>query len=224
MAGLQASVDLLTNLTQFQLHLGLIFVTFGPPYVRLGLWILLGPHSAYLREGSASTIVEVLRAYCTLLPLLGLNGILEAFVQSAADEADLNRMSRLMAVWCAVFVAAVALFSSSWAARTLLLSAEVGMVMATGVNMICRIVYGWTFSRRYVHHRTAGRALSLAKAAPSSFTIVAFILAAILTRWSETRYDTTLSTEKPSGGLFYRGMLRHLLNGLGCFCGCLIVM
>ncbi|PLW23776.1 hypothetical protein PCASD_08724 [Puccinia coronata f. sp. avenae] len=225
MAGLQASVDLLTNLTQFQLHLGLIFVTFGPPYVRLGLWILLGPHSAYLREGSASTIVEVLRAYCTLLPLLGLNGILEAFVQSAADEADLNRMSRLMAVWCAVFVAAVALFSSSWAARTLLLSAEVGMVMATGVNMICRIVYGWTFSRRYVHHRTAGRALSLAKAAPSSFTIVAFILAAILTRWSETRYDTTLSTEKPSGGLFfYRGMLRHLLNGLGCFCGCLIVI
>jgi len=224
MTGLRASVDLLTNLIQFQVYLGLIFVTFGPPYVRLGLWILLGPRSAYLREGASSTIVEVLRAYCGLLPLLGLNGILEAFVQSAADETDLNWMSKLMAVWCAVFVGAVAMFSSSWALKTLLISAEVGMVIATGVNMLCRIVYGWSFSRKYVQRRAAERTLSIIKAAPSFATFLAFMMAAILTRWSETRYSRSLSEEKPSGGLLSQAMLNHLLIGLGCFCGCLLVI
>jgi len=224
MTGLRASVDLLTNLIQFQLYLGLIFVTFGPPYVRLGLWILLGPRSAYLREGASSTIVEVLRAYCGLLPLLGLNGILEAFVQSAADETDLNWMSKLMAVWCAVFIGAVAMFSSSWALKTLLISAEVGMVIATGVNMLCRIIYGWSFSRKYVQRRAAERTLSIIKAAPSFATFLAFMMAAILTRWSETRYSRSLSEEKPSGGLLSQAMLNHLLIGLGCFCGCLLVI
>ncbi|WAQ82359.1 hypothetical protein PtA15_2A676 [Puccinia triticina] len=223
-AGIQGSIDLLTNLIQCHLSLGLIFVTFGPPYVRLGLWMLLGPRSAYLHEGPSSTIVQVLRAYCYLLPLLGLNGILEAFVQSAAHEIELNRMSKLMTIWCAIFVGAVALFSSSWASGTLLITAEVAIVIATGVNMICRIVYGWRFSIRYVQRRAAAQTLLLSKAAPSAITIAAFIIAAIITRSSEFRYSESFATEKPGERLFSKALLSHLLCGIGSLFGCLCVM
>ncbi|KAA1111331.1 Oligosaccharide translocation protein rft1 [Puccinia graminis f. sp. tritici] len=222
--GLRGSIDLLTNLIQCHLYLGLVFVTFGPPYVRLGLWILLGPRSAYLRDGPSSTIIQVLRAYCSLLPLLGMNGILEGFVQSAADEKELDQMSKLMALWCAIFVAAVALFSSSWASGTLLITAEVAIVIATGVNMICRILYGWKFSGRYVHRRAADRALSLSKAAPSAMTILAFIFASIFTRWSESGYSGALAKEKPTEALLSKAVLSHLLNGIGSLCGCFLVI
>jgi hypothetical protein len=153
-----------------------------------------------------------------------MNGILEGFVQSAADERELDRMSKLMALWCAIFVAAVALFSSSWASGTLLITAEVAIVIATGVNMICRIVYGWRFSGQYVQRRAADRTLSLSKAAPSAMTILAFIFTAIFTRWSESRYSGAFAKQKPTEGLLSKAVLSHLLNGIGSLCGCFLVM
>ncbi|POV96007.1 hypothetical protein PSTT_15903 [Puccinia striiformis] len=138
----KGAIDLLKNLLKAQIYLGLIFITFGPPYVRIVTRLLLGRRSGYLKEGSSSTIVEVLSAYCHLIPLLGLNGIIEGFVQSTALESDLNKLSKLMGLWCLIFIGSVSLFNSPFISTQFSISAEVAIVMATCINMICRIGYG----------------------------------------------------------------------------------
>lgn len=217
----EASLDLITNLLQCHIYLALIFITFGPPFVRLGLCILLGPRSAYLSEGDRSTVVDVLRSYCYLLPLLGFNGILEAFVQSAANETDLDSMSKLMAVWCALFIGATALFNTSWVSETLGIRTEVGMVMATGVNMICRIVYGWIFLTRYLGRRSTGPSVSLSRASPPLVVVSLFVLAAAISRWSESRYSQSIQYSSPPI-LVSKETLTHLTCGVLCLGVCVL--
>ncbi|KAI9631315.1 hypothetical protein KEM48_014492 [Puccinia striiformis f. sp. tritici PST-130] len=153
----KGAIDLLKNLLKAQIYLGLIFITFGPPYVRIVTRLLLGRRSGYLKEGSSSTIVEVLSAYCHLIPLLGLNGIIEGFVQSTALESDLNKLSKLM---------------------------EVAIVMATCINMICRIGYGSWYIIHYFRSKYPLIPANSLKILPSSFTFIAFVGAAYATRSS----------------------------------------
>ncbi|CAH7667998.1 Rft protein-domain-containing protein [Phakopsora pachyrhizi] len=141
----ERSVQLLLNLIKFYNYLGLILISFGPPYIQLLLTILIGTRSDYLREGNLSTVVIVLKTYCFLLPLLGINGVLEGFCQSVSNQAQLDRMSKMMIFWCVAFIAAVRVFSSDYSRISLGVSSEVAIVLATVVNMICRIIFGWNF-------------------------------------------------------------------------------
>ncbi|MBW0472601.1 hypothetical protein O181_012316 [Austropuccinia psidii MF-1] len=222
---LSASVKLLFSLLDFYAYLGLLFITFGPPFVYSALLILLGSQSPYLHHGPQSTVVQVLRAYCSLLPLLGLNGVIEAFVQSAANEADLSRLSKLMVAWCAVFISAVAVFSSSWASHLWGITPEVGMVLATGINMSCRIGFGWIFANRYLHQRGSNQSLSLSRFSPSLLALFGFIVAAIVTRWNEFNSlsfftEPFLSAREIKSLVVWQRLFHHLSIGLICFFGC----
>lgn len=92
-----------------------------------------------------------LRAYCAYIPLLALNGVLEAFVSSAATEAQVRRQAGFMAGCSAAFGAAAYL-----SLRVLPVEPAVGLVLANGVNMLCRIVWSGAFVRGYFGGRGLG--------------------------------------------------------------------
>jgi oligosaccharide translocation protein RFT1 len=85
---LQQASDALISLLAIQSSLGVIFVTFGSAYIFIVLYILLPPQ--YL----STSAPNVLAAWVWYIPVLAVNGGLEAFVSSVATPKDLNRQSR----------------------------------------------------------------------------------------------------------------------------------
>lgn len=83
-----AASRLLQRLLQTQLALSVLIVTFGPPYLPLILRIVLP--SAYL----ATSAPDVLAAWTYYIPVLAINGALEAFMASVATSQDLKTQSR----------------------------------------------------------------------------------------------------------------------------------
>lgn len=199
------AAEMLSSLVFMHLHLSLIFLAFGPPYISTLLTLLLGRSSRYLSTSAPS----VLRAYCYLLPLLGLNGVIEAFVQAVATHSQLASMSRAMALWSIVFVAA------TWAGTRAIDPSEVGMIVATGVTMACRIVWGAAFTRQYFteagpqvardKRAKLQEATAPQRALPNRYTIVAFAVAAQVVRLSASR----TGRHADLGAL-----LRHLVVGV----------
>ncbi|KAK2460383.1 hypothetical protein APHAL10511_007548 [Amanita phalloides] len=94
----------LTSLVSVQISFSLFLVTFAPPYLPIVLRILLPPR--YL-DTSAPT---VLQAWVYYIPLLAVNGGLEAFVSSVAKPSDLARQSRYMALFSALYIATTIVF------------------------------------------------------------------------------------------------------------------
>jgi oligosaccharide translocation protein RFT1 len=92
-ASLQQASDTLTFLLSVQSSLGVIIVTFGSAYISIVLHILLPPR--YLSTSAPS----VLAAWIWYIPVLAVNGGLEAFVSSVAGLKDLNSQSRLVSLF-----------------------------------------------------------------------------------------------------------------------------
>ncbi|KAI8460866.1 Rft protein-domain-containing protein [Phakopsora pachyrhizi] len=212
----ERSVQLLLNLIKFYNYLGLILISFGPPYIQLLLTILIGTRSDYLREGNLSTVVIVLKTYCFLLPLLGINGVLEGFCQSVSNQAQLDRMSKMMIFWCVAFIAAVRVFSSDYSRISLGVSSEVAIVLATVVNMICRIIFGWNFLVQFF--KTIGsKGIGFQKCLPSYIGSMSFLIFGYLTRLSESSYilinnDSNGHSEGEHAGDVSMSMISHVTN------------
>lgn len=85
---IQQAADALTSLLATHIALSIMLVSFGPQYIYLALQLLLPPR--YLITSAPS----VLAAWIWYIPVLAINGGLEAFVSSAALPKDLNRQSR----------------------------------------------------------------------------------------------------------------------------------
>lgn len=85
---LQQASDALISLLAIQSSLGVILVTFGSAYISIVLYILLPPQ--YL----STSAPNVLAAWIWYIPVLAVNGGLEAFVSSVAMPKDLNKQSR----------------------------------------------------------------------------------------------------------------------------------
>jgi len=85
---LQQASNALISLLAIQSSLGVILVTFGSAYISIALHILLP--SQYL----STSAPNVLAAWIWYIPVLAVNGGLEAFVSSVAIPKDLNRQSR----------------------------------------------------------------------------------------------------------------------------------
>jgi oligosaccharide translocation protein RFT1 len=84
---IEASTALISVLAT-QTSLSLILLVFGTAYLPLLLPLLLPP--AYL----ATSAPSVLAAWVWYIPVLAVNGALEAFLASVATPQDLNRQSR----------------------------------------------------------------------------------------------------------------------------------
>ncbi|KAJ1939453.1 Oligosaccharide translocation protein rft1, partial [Linderina macrospora] len=113
-------------LAKFQLLLGSILVVFGTLYSSTFM-ALLGQD-----DPTASNTMSM---YCLYLPLMGLNGFLEAFVHSVADRNQLLHVNIWMIICTITYVVI------SVQILSVLQLGSAGIVAANMVNMAMRIVY-----------------------------------------------------------------------------------
>ncbi|EIN05860.1 Rft-1-domain-containing protein [Punctularia strigosozonata HHB-11173 SS5] len=135
-AALQDASRVLTGILNAQLALSIIILTFGPLYLPIALGILLPVR--YL----STSAPKVLEAWIWYIPVLAINGGLEAFLSSVATPTDIKRQSRWMAVFSGVYIAAaLTLFSYG--------VGDASLVYANVINLSARIVYCLSFVSSY---------------------------------------------------------------------------
>jgi oligosaccharide translocation protein RFT1 len=194
-AALKQSTGLLERLLKLQVYLALVFVCFCPFYTT--------PLLYYLLRGSRwmnTSAPRLLQDYLFLLPLLGLNGILEAFVQAVADERQLGRMSSALLLWSGVYCASCYLLVTAFGLR------EEALIFANGISMACRVAYSMVFIRKYCHRH--GTSFSFSKVvSQSKAPILACGIATFVLRWSTAHFPWRTIP----------GFLKHVGIGLVCF-------
>lgn len=153
----QAATYLQTLLRIYSL-ISIVVVTIGPSFSPLLLRLIAGS------RWSDSDAPVVLAAYCYYIPLLAVNGILEAFVSAAASPAQLRAQSAWMVAFSAAFAATGFLVLKVWD------QGAQGLVLANAVNMTCRILWSWHFVRDHFQHR--GASLNYLDVLPSVGTMV----------------------------------------------------
>ncbi|KAI8059285.1 Rft protein-domain-containing protein [Gongronella butleri] len=125
---------------------------------------------------SSTLAPAVLALYCVYVPVMGINGITEGFVQAVASKRDLARLSYYMVAFSAAFMAAGVIF------MYILPLGAFGLVLANMVNLGIRITYSWYYIRRYFVHDK--QRLLVRAWWPSAPTILAFGLSWLVTCWS----------------------------------------
>ncbi|KAF9643591.1 Rft-1-domain-containing protein [Thelephora ganbajun] len=173
-ASLDNASKILSSLLLLFTHLLLLLVTFGPPYLSIATTLLLPPR---FQNTSAPSI---LRSYVFYIPMMAFNGILEAFFASACTPSELRNQSRWMVGFSVTFVFAAYLFN-------LLGFGDSGLVYANVLNLFLRVVYCWTFAKRYFWERGVG--FGLDAVVPQRGVIGAFSWSYLVTRWSWKAYE-----------------------------------
>ena len=124
---------MITYVLHVSLHLLLFLPAFLPPVLPLVIPILL---PARYRHTTAPSTLETYLSY--YIPLLSLNGILEAFHASSATPAQISRQARWM------MASSVAFAASLWGLTNYHpggLATEQYLVIASCLSMVVRIVY-----------------------------------------------------------------------------------
>lgn len=86
-SALARASNVLNAILSTQIIASLVLVSIGPAYLPAVLPLLLP--SRYL----ATNVTNLLSAWLWYIPLLAINGVLEAFVSSVSSAADLKRQS-----------------------------------------------------------------------------------------------------------------------------------
>lgn len=154
------ALEALQSLLRSYLLLSLTITALGPAAAGPLLALVAGPRWA--DSGAAACLA----AYMWYVPLLAVNGVAEAFVASVASEAEVHLQSAWMGVFSVVFGLAGVVFLRvlGWGA--------VGLVVANGINMACRIVWCVRFVRRYFG-RMAGVRFDVLDVLPSPGAMLA---------------------------------------------------
>ncbi|GFN15158.1 nuclear division Rft1 protein [Aspergillus tubingensis] len=124
------------------------------------------------RIWASPKISSLLSLYCYYIPFLAFNGISEAFVSSAANSAELRRQAVWMGVFSACFASAAYLFLKVGA-----LGAH-GMVYANIVNMAVRIIWSFSFIRKFMSRHGSG--MAIAEFSPRPLTCIASVTMSIV--------------------------------------------
>ncbi|KAJ2686559.1 Oligosaccharide translocation protein rft1, partial [Coemansia spiralis] len=142
----QAAAHIMETLGKLQLLLGALLVVFGPTYAPL-LLSFIGQND--------DALCRALAAYCIYLPLMGLNGFLEAFVHSVASKRQLVRTNAWLAAFTAAYMAAAALALGRFGLGS------AGIIAANMLNMALRVAYCASFiSSWYAQRQVAGPRLA----------------------------------------------------------------
>lgn len=176
---LLGAANLLATLCHAHLLLGLFLIAICPNYVQPILSAILG------QKWVSTSAPAVLRAYCYFIPLLGLNGITEAFVQAVANEDEVASMSKWMLIWSAVYVAACFVLAGLTSQK------EVGLIQANMVNMVCRIAWAGVFIYRWFGARDGSGKMKAVWTSiiPPNSVLLVFGLAAAVIRLSASRMN-----------------------------------
>ena len=197
-ASLANASKILSSLLLLFTHLLLLLVTFGPPYLSIATSLLLPPR---FQNTSAPSI---LRSYVLYIPMMGFNGVLEAFFASTSTPSELRNQSRWMIGFSIIFVLAAYLFNQ-------LGFGDSGLVYANVLNLFLRAVYCWTFAKRYFGER--GVSFGLGAAVPPRGVIGAFSWSYLVTRWSWKAYEHLPPKILPQRD--------HIMVGIACVGVCL---
>ncbi|KAK6360519.1 Oligosaccharide translocation protein rft1 [Orbilia blumenaviensis] len=154
------ALTILHLILRFYTILSTLIATLGPTLAPLALRKVAGARWA------DSPAAVTLSNYCYYIPLLAINGITEAFVQSVATTQDLKRQSMWMLWFSGVFGAA------SWGfVKYLELGAD-GLVWANCVNMGMRILWSANFIKGYFGKVGDGKkGVELTKIIPGSLLV-----------------------------------------------------
>ncbi|KAI8381124.1 Rft protein-domain-containing protein [Radiomyces spectabilis] len=172
-ADVATAADVLLVTLKFHVMLGLLFTCFATNYTATLIDLLVGKAWSVDRNAPA-----VLATYCMYVPVMGVNGITEAFVQAVASRQDLTRLSYYMIGFSACFMVSGIVFM-----HVLQLGA-IGLVFANMVNLGVRIAYSWHYIVTYFYQN--GIRLHLRQWLPSRTTVLGFIISWAVTRWSES--------------------------------------
>ena len=130
---LTLSFQVISNIIKGYLYLSILILIFGPINSSYLLKFLIGS------KWSSTTVLETIRTYCCYLPLLSMNGILEAFFQSVASGDEIVKQSYMMMALSAVFMTNCYVFIKIYN-----LSLE-GLILSNGISMVLRITYCTVF-------------------------------------------------------------------------------
>ena len=135
-AKIKESVDVLSRLCSTISSFGLIVLVFGYAYSPLLLWLYGGSKLTTLLP------VQLMRAHCLAVLLLGINGVTECYVNATADNKTINKNNRIMFVESIVFPFASYIFTR--------LFGPVGFIIGNCLNMGIRIAHSTIFiEKRY---------------------------------------------------------------------------
>ena len=132
-ANLQQAQTYLATILHLYALLSLLLTTLAPPLTQPLLHLLAGS------RWSTTEAPSVLAVYCYYLPLLAVNGLLEAYVSAVATPAQLRSQSVWMVVSSVLFavVGYVILGIGEGEARAL--------VGVNAVVMVGRVIWSWRF-------------------------------------------------------------------------------
>lgn len=174
-ANLKHATSYLSSLLHFYALISLVSTALGPTLAPLLLRTVAGS------RWTNTPAPAVLAAYCYYIPLLALNGILEAFVSAAATPAQLRQQSAWMFAFSGAFATTGVLVLKVWD-----LGAR-GLVLANAVNMALRIWWSWRFVQKYLSG--SGVAFRMRDMTPTSGSVVAAAAAAWGSRIVARRFD-----------------------------------
>ncbi|KIK74585.1 hypothetical protein PAXRUDRAFT_19721 [Paxillus rubicundulus Ve08.2h10] len=140
LAPLKQASDAVITLVSAQIAFSLLVVTFGPLYLPIVLQLLLP--TQYM----STSAPKVLYAWIWYIPVLAVNGGLEAFHSSVATPRDLRRQSRWMLGFSAIYIlSATALYNLGFG--------DTALVYANIVSLTARIWYTAFSIRTYFRKR-----------------------------------------------------------------------
>ena len=165
----------LTTLIRAYILFSTLIVALGPTFGPLALRAVAG-------ERWANTDApKVLAAYCYYIPLLAINGILEAFVSATASPAQLRSQSAFMISFSATFLA------SGYLVLKVLNRGARGLVLASSVSMLLRIFYSSSYVSQYL--ATSRTHLNKRDLLPGYITMTGAIVSAIILSYMEKTFE-----------------------------------
>ncbi|KAI8337691.1 Rft protein-domain-containing protein [Chlamydoabsidia padenii] len=170
------AMDILMLIIRFHVILGLIFICFGTNYTATLIDLLVGKRWSH-GEGNAPLVLSF---YCMYVPIMGINGITEGFVQAVASRSDLAKLSYYMVGFSLCFMGAGVFFMH------ILQLGAIGLVLANMVNLGIRITYSWYYIITFFRSQEIStHQLTLLAWLPSYMTMSAFGTSWLVTFWSK---------------------------------------
>ncbi|CAG8497307.1 4279_t:CDS:2 [Ambispora leptoticha] len=212
---LLTSLKILTTLIKFHILLGLLFIALGSNYTGVLIDILVG------KKWSTDTPAPMaLSSYCFYVPIMGINGITEAFVTGVATKETISSLNYWMIMFSIGFIGAGFVF------MRILVAGAVGLVAANAFNLLMRILWSWRFIRNYylssVNLVTTAdvsrlkseidHLLSLSNMTPNFVVCLSFIVAWFVTFWSD----------QVNGWATLDAKIKHI--GVGSLCGLFVII
>jgi len=195
--------EALITLLSIQTSLSLILLVFGTAYLPIVLPVVLP------RQYLSTSAPQVLNAWVWYIPVLALNGVLEAFISSVSTPHDLNKQSWWMAAFSVIYMgAAIQLYRWQFG--------DASLVFANIINLSARIAYGVHFVSAFFSKNSARSFLSWRSALPGWRLYLACGVSLTVVRWSERRLNVFGSVARAGAGfsvLMNKNVLVHVAIG-----------